>query len=154
TPGSNAPVASDTVPPNVALLDCANASVNATRHTHTDAATKSFFTYTSARCESFEETLSCENEKWAQDTTAGKNVPNRQNRFDRIDRLFLSREFDPFLQQLFVAFGIDVVLGADHLLKTRAFPQHERRAKSPRLGEYVGIFHRDFVVDLFFVDAG
>src|SRR5690349_16107948 len=65
----------------------------------------------------------------------------------------LSCELHPVLQQLLVAIGIDVVLGADHLLQPGPFPQHETRRQRPRLGKDVRIFHRDFVIDPILVDA-
>src|SRR5439155_7441796 len=66
----------------------------------------------------------------------------------------LSGEVDAVLQELFIVRGIEVVLGADVLLKACALPQHDSGMKSPGLGQHVGIFDGDVVVDLVLVHAG
>src|SRR5262245_8711496 len=65
----------------------------------------------------------------------------------------LSCELDAFLQQLLVAIGINIVLGADVLFEPCTFSQHESRTKRPRLREDVWILHSHFVVDLILVNT-
>src|SRR5262245_16523720 len=65
----------------------------------------------------------------------------------------LSCELDAFLQQLLIAIGINIVLGANVLFEPRTFSQHESRTKCPRLREDVRILHGHLVVDLILVNT-
>jgi len=56
-------------------------------------------------------------------------------------------------EKLFISRRVDIVLGADVLLKTGALAQHDGRVESPGFGEHLGIDHRHFVVDLVLVHA-